>query len=134
MAPDRDGDGHHAACDVRDALVRRPGQNLVAALGNGGKTRTQRVFHLIEGAAHRNLEGLHEDGVVLGHVQDVLDIHVADRLDIAGIVDDLRGPDPDLLHDALEAADLDDVTNLELVFEHDEDSGNDVGDEVLRPQ
>ena len=71
------------------------------------------------------------DGGLLGLVDDGGDLRVVDDLDVAAVVDQLGGPHTDLGDGSPPSVDDDDVADLEVVLEHHEQTGDDVGDQAL---
>ena len=71
------------------------------------------------------------DREFLGLVNDGTDVGVIDNFNVATGIDELGGTDADLKDFAAPAIDDDDVTDLEVAFEDDEDTGKDISDQGL---
>ena len=125
---------HHPVDDLNDTEVLRSGDDVRFSLCDLRQFVLQDVFHIAEILIERNGDLDDEVGILTGLIDDVGEIAVIDGFDILGKADDPRRTDTDLDDSSGETADFDDIAYLEFPFKDDEETGQDIGDEVLGTQ
>ena len=126
----KDGDRDCAFPHRYNPFIDGPADDLGDCLADPGQFFGEQFFDGIEiletDADLERIPGIHT-----GHIDDILDIPVADDLDVASGSFQLGRPHADLQHLSAVAAHIDNISDLVFSLKYNRQTGDDVRDQIL---